>query len=155
MSQQKNNQKVACNMSNLSPILVSIFSFLLLPTGSPLMKLGQFWPFGPPPDHPKWYLTSKSSPQPSISIFRKSKKELAIFYTHIYKVGANSAHKQTDWLRTWFADTALQKSRRIWPTWPCLNQSAWHMSHRNSYVPPCPSVHFINPVLHHAQCIES
>ena len=38
---QKNNQKVACNMSNLPPILVSIFSFLVLPTGSPLMKLGQ------------------------------------------------------------------------------------------------------------------
>ena len=31
--QQKNNQKVACNMSNLPAIWVSIFSFLLLTTG--------------------------------------------------------------------------------------------------------------------------
>ena len=85
MSQQKNNQKVACNMSNFSPILVSNISFLLLPTGSPIMKLGQFWPFGPPPDHPKWYLTSKSSPQPSISIFRKSKKKLATFPINFFR----------------------------------------------------------------------
>ena len=35
MSEQKNSQKVVCNMSNLSPILVRIFFFLLLPTGSP------------------------------------------------------------------------------------------------------------------------
>ena len=74
MSQQKNNQKVACNMSNLPPILVSIFSFLLLPTGSPLMKLGQVWPLWPLPDHTKCFLTLKCSPQPSIHIFWKSKK---------------------------------------------------------------------------------
>ena len=79
MSQQKNNQKVVCNMYNLAPILVSNFPLLLLPTGSPLMKLWQFWPFQSPPDHPKCYLTAKSSPQPSIHIFRKSKKKLATF----------------------------------------------------------------------------
>ena len=59
--------------------LVSHFSFLLLPTVSPLMKLWQFWPFQSPPDHPKCYLTAKSSPQPSIHIFRKSQKKLATF----------------------------------------------------------------------------
>ena len=75
MSQQKNNQKVACNMSNLSPILVSIFSFLLLPTGSPLMKLRQFWPFQPPPDHTKCYLAAKSSPQPWIHTSSKIKNK--------------------------------------------------------------------------------
>ena len=36
-SQEKNNQKVVCNMSNLPSILVSIFSFLMLTTRSPLM----------------------------------------------------------------------------------------------------------------------
>ena len=66
-------------MYNLAPILVSNFPLLLLPTGSPLMKLWQFWPFQSPPDHPKCYLTAKSSPQPSIHIFRKSKKKLATF----------------------------------------------------------------------------
>ena len=79
MFQQKNNQKVVCNMYNLAPILVSNFPLLLLPTGSPLMKLWQFWPFQSPPDHPKCYLTAKSSPQPSIHIFRKSQKKLATF----------------------------------------------------------------------------
>ena len=42
MFQQKNNPKVVCNMYNRVPFLVSHFSFLLLPTGSPLMKLWQF-----------------------------------------------------------------------------------------------------------------
>ena len=79
MFQQKNNQKVVCNMYNLAPILVSNFPLLLLPTGSPLMKLWQFWPFQSPPDHTKCYLTAKSSPQPSIHIFRKSQKKLATF----------------------------------------------------------------------------
>ena len=45
---------------------------LLLLTGSPLMKLRQFWPFQPPPDHTKCYLTAKSRSQPSIHIYRKS-----------------------------------------------------------------------------------
>ena len=31
-----------------------------------LMKLRQFWPFQPPPDHTKCYLAAKSSPQPWI-----------------------------------------------------------------------------------------
>ena len=79
MFQQKNNQKVVCNMYNWAPILVSNLSFLLLPTGSPLMKLWQFWPFQSPPDHTKCYLTAKSSPQPSIHIFRKSKKKWQLF----------------------------------------------------------------------------
>ena len=45
MSQQKNNQKVACNLSNLPPlILVSIFSFLLLLTGAILTIPATSWP---------------------------------------------------------------------------------------------------------------
>ena len=59
--------------------MVGHFSFLLLATGSPLLKSWQFWPFQSPPDHTKCYLTAKSSPQPSIHIFRKSKKKLATF----------------------------------------------------------------------------
>ena len=62
MFQQKNNQKVVCNMYNWAPILVSNFSFLLLPTGSPLMKSWQFWLFQSPPNHTNCYLTAKSSP---------------------------------------------------------------------------------------------
>ena len=50
------------------------FWFVFFPSCCSLTKLGQFWPFRPPPGHPKWYLTSKSSLQPSIHIFRKSKK---------------------------------------------------------------------------------
>ena len=64
MFQQKNNQKVVCNLYNWTPILVSNLSILLLPTGSPLMKLWQFWPFQSPPDHTKCYLTAKISTQP-------------------------------------------------------------------------------------------
>ena len=42
MLQHKKNQKVTCNMLQLTFICVSYFGFILLPTGSPLMKLGQF-----------------------------------------------------------------------------------------------------------------
>ena len=75
-SKRKITKKVLarCLTFHLFWTLVSIFSFLLLPTGSTLMKLGQVWPLWPPPDHTKCFLTLKSSPQPFIYIFRKSKK---------------------------------------------------------------------------------
>ena len=54
---------MACKKYNDGPILVSTFSFLLLPTRSPLWNWST-----------KGYRTAKSSPQPSIIIFGKSKK---------------------------------------------------------------------------------
>ena len=79
MLQHKKTPKVMCNMLKLATICASHFAFLLLPTGSPLMKLGQFWPLLPPPGQTKCYLTAKSSLQHSIHIFRKSKKNQQLF----------------------------------------------------------------------------
>ena len=42
MLHHKKDQKVTCNMLQLTFICVSNFGFILLPTGSPLTKLGQF-----------------------------------------------------------------------------------------------------------------
>ena len=74
MFQQKNKQQVVCNLVS---ILASNFSLLLLPTGSPLTKLRQFWPLLPPPKHTICCMTAKSSLQPSI--YRKSKKDWQLF----------------------------------------------------------------------------
>ena len=42
IGKRKKTQKVTCNVLKLATICASHFAFLLLPTGSPLMKLGQF-----------------------------------------------------------------------------------------------------------------
>ena len=68
-----------CNMLQLTFICVMNFSFILLPTGSPLPKVGQFWPLLPSPDQTKCFLSAKRSLQHSIYILRKSKKKLATF----------------------------------------------------------------------------
>ena len=65
--------------------MVSHFPLLLLPTGSPLMKFRQVWPLRHSPDHTKRNLTEKSSPQPSILIFRKSQKKLATFPINFFR----------------------------------------------------------------------
>ena len=73
------------NINQLSWATNYHFAFLLLPTGSPLMKLRQVCPLWPPPDHTECNLTEKSSPQPSILIFRKSKKKLATFPINFFR----------------------------------------------------------------------
>ena len=83
--QHKKNQKVTCNMLQLTFICVSYFGFILLPTGSPLMKLGQFWPLLPSPGKTKCYMNAKSSLQHSIHIFRKSQKKLATFPINFFR----------------------------------------------------------------------
>ena len=60
-------------------------AFILLPTGSPLTKLGQFWPLLTSPGLTKCYLTAKSSLQHSIHIFRKSQKKLATFPINFFR----------------------------------------------------------------------
>ena len=49
------------------------------------MKSRKVWPLRPPPDHTKCNLTAKSSPQPSILIFRKSLKKLATFPINFFR----------------------------------------------------------------------
>ena len=73
------------NMPQLTFICVMNFAFILLPTGSPLMKLGQFWPLLPSPGQTKCYMTAKSSLLHSIYIFRKSKKKLATFPINFFR----------------------------------------------------------------------
>ena len=67
------------NMPQLTFICVMNFAFILLSTGSPLMKLGQFWPLLPSPGQTKCYMTAKSSLPYSIYIFGKSKKNWQLF----------------------------------------------------------------------------
>ena len=73
------------NMLQLTFVCVNNFSFILLPTGSPLTILGQFWPLLPSPGLTKRCLTAKSSLQHSIHIFRKSHKKLATFSLSIFR----------------------------------------------------------------------
>ena len=86
-----------CNMLKLATICASHFAFLLLPTGSPLMKLSQFWTLLPSPGQTNWYLTAKSSLQHSIHIFRKSKKNQQLFLwaffeePHLYDRGGSAS----------------------------------------------------------------
>ena len=62
------------NMLQLTFFCVMNFAFILLPTGSPLMKLGQFWPLLPPPSMTKYYFTEQSSLWHSFYIFRNREK---------------------------------------------------------------------------------
>ena len=97
MLQHKKTPKVTCNVLKLATICASHFAFLLLPTGSPLMKISQFWPLLPPPGQTKCYLTAKSSLQHSIHIFRKSKKNQQLFLwaffeePHLYDRGGSAS----------------------------------------------------------------
>ena len=78
--QTQPNPKVMWNILQLTFICVMNFAFILFPTESPLVKLGQFWPLLPSPGWTKCYLIAKSSLQHSI--FMKSQKIGNLFFQH-------------------------------------------------------------------------
>ena len=78
--QTQPNPKVMWNILQLTFICVMNFAFILFPTESPLVKLGQFWPLLPSPGCTKCYLIAKSSLQHSI--FMKSQKIGKLFFEH-------------------------------------------------------------------------
>ena len=78
--QTKPNPKVMWNILQLTFICVMNFAFILFPTESPLVKLGQFWPLLPSPCCTKCYLIAKISLQHSI--FMKSQKIGNLFFEH-------------------------------------------------------------------------
>ena len=80
LGQTQPNPKVMWNILQLTFICVMNFAFILFPTESPLVKLGQFWPLLPSPGWTKCYLIAKSSLQHSI--FMKSQKIGNLFFEH-------------------------------------------------------------------------
>ena len=113
-----------------------LFWLVFFPSCCSLMKLRQFWPFQPPPDPTKCFLTAKSSPQPSIHIFRKSKKKLATLPINIFGGMApdrvnHEMHKYKSILAILQGQRQGKLSSQLEPSFK-LKVSHWMISKQNS-----------------------
>ena len=89
MSQLRINLKTTSDMLVQASLLVRFFGSLLLSTGSPLLKLGEFWPVLPPHDRMRFFWALKSSLpfcQPKMRNSQASLQKKIIMYSEITTV---------------------------------------------------------------------